>query len=557
MKIALLVIAFVYIGYRHWTTPGTTGFGLVIVGGAGWAFAYAVQLLVAHPFVTVAAANVERAFVEIGAAGWFVLGYELYRQRHLPLKRVLALLWIVPAVQLALWTNPLHGLARAPGTHIDANGVLHTINGPFLWVHALYDYALILLGLGMLVSTLLRSRGLHRDQVGTLLAGGLLIVLVNAAHVVGATPVPAVDPTPLAFVPAGVIMSFGLFRLDLFELTPVARDRAMAEMAEATITIDANDRVADLNGAARELLATDDDAIGAPVADVLGDCPALADALRGTTDTDTEIEITHGTRRRHYLLNVTPISYEGGDVSGRLVVLRDVTELKEREAELALLKQVLARVLRHNVRNSLSVVISRAETLEERTTGEEADLAAGIVEQSRTLARRSEKARSIERIVDRDQRLVERDICRSLTGLVDSFKNEFLDADIELDVPPTCRVRADSGIDVALENLLENALLHGDSPTVTVTVERTAERALIRVVDDGPGIPDHELAVLDAESETPLEHGSGIGLWLVTWILDRSDGTVSFERTDGRTVATVELQRVPENDVDRAEPVGQ
>jgi len=67
LLIAALIAGFVYIGYRHWTTPGTTGFGLVVVGGAGWAAAYAVQLLSPDPLVTVTAANVERAFVEIGA----------------------------------------------------------------------------------------------------------------------------------------------------------------------------------------------------------------------------------------------------------------------------------------------------------------------------------------------------------------------------------------------------------------------------------------------------------------------------------------------------------
>jgi signal transduction histidine kinase len=559
LLIAALIAGFVYIGYRHWTTPGTTGFGLVVVGGAGWAAAYAVQLLAPDPLVTVTAANVERAFVEIGAVGWFVLGYELYRQRHITPGRLAALCWIVPVVQFALWTNALHGLAREPASYVDAAGLLHTVNGPVLWIHALYDYVLILLGLGLLVGTLLRSHGLHRDQIGTLVAGGLLVVVVNAAYVVGATPVPAVDPTPLAFVPAAFIMSFGLIRLDLFELTPIARDRTMAEMTEAAITIDAEDRVVDLNQAARSLLDADGTVIGTPVADALADYPDLADALCGTYDTDTEIEVTHGTQRCQYLLNVSPIGYEGEDPSGRLVVLRDITALKEREAELALLKQVLARVLRHNVRNSLSIVINHAETLQERTTGRNAALAEKIVTQGRTLARRSEKARVVEKIVDRDQRLVARDLTDSLLGLVDSFHHEFPDAEIAVDLPETCRVRADSGLDVALENVIENALLHGGAPTVEVTVTCTDDTATVEVVDDGPGIPEHELAVLAAESETPLEHGSGIGLWLVTWIVERSDGAVDFERRDGRTVVTIELQRAPESadaavSVPRAEP---
>jgi signal transduction histidine kinase len=60
---------------------------------------------------------------------------------------------------------------------------------------------------------------------------------------------------------------------------------------------------------------------------------------------------------------------------------------------------------------------------------------------------------------------------------------------------------------------------------------------VVTITDDGPGIPQQEIEVLNAESETQLEHGSGIGLWLVQWIIDRSNGTVEIESAeDGSTV---------------------
>jgi len=54
----------------------------------------------------------------------------------------------------------------------------------------------------------------------------------------------------------------------------------------------------------------------------------------------------------------------------------------------------------------------------------------------------------------------------------------------------------------------------------------------ITVADDGPGIPEKERAVLAQGRETPFDHTSGLGLWLVTWIVGDSGGEIDFETDD-------------------------
>ena len=49
-----------------------------------------------------------------------------------------------------------------------------------------------------------------------------------------------------------------------------------------------------------------------------------------------------------------------------------------------------------------------------------------------------------------------------------------------------------------------------------------------------------ELDALRANRETPLEHASGLGLWLTSWIVDFADGDVTYAVDDGTTV-TLEL----------------
>jgi signal transduction histidine kinase len=68
----------------------------------------------------------------------------------------------------------------------------------------------------------------------------------------------------------------------------------------------------------------------------------------------------------------------------------------------------------------------------------------------------------------------------------------------------------------------------------------------ITVADDGPGIPDIELDVLAENQETPLKHGSGLGLWLIDWLVDHLDGELTFESREPRgTIVTVRLPREP------------
>jgi len=73
---------------------------------------------------------------------------------------------------------------------------------------------------------------------------------------------------------------------------------------------------------------------------------------------------------------------------------------------------------------------------------------------------------------------------------------------------------------------------------------------VIRVDDDGPGLPEAERAVLESGSETPLVHGQGLGLWLVYWVVTGLDGDVEVvEFRDGTTVEV----RLPRPDTGCAE----
>jgi K+-sensing histidine kinase KdpD len=88
------------------------------------------------------------------------------------------------------------------------------------------------------------------------------------------------------------------------------------------------------------------------------------------------------------------------------------------------------------------------------------------------------------------------------------------------------------------ESVLDNAVSYAGS-TVAITVEEHTDGYLIRVADDGDGIPEWELDSLDADDESPLDHSTGLGLWKLKWAVMALNGELSFDTTDGTTVEIV------------------
>lgn len=98
---------------------------------------------------------------------------------------------------------------------------------------------------------------------------------------------------------------------------------------------------------------------------------------------------------------------------------------------------------------------------------------------------------------------------------------------------------ADPGLlDRVLGNLVENALRYqpADRP-LTVATGRVADQVQIRVVDTGPGVPDHVRAEIfrpfQRHDDVPTSGGVGLGLAVARGLTEAMDGTLELEDTPG------------------------
>lgn len=210
--------------------------------------------------------------------------------------------------------------------------------------------------------------------------------------------------------------------------------------------------------------------------------------------------------------------------------------LREERERLELLRQILTRALRHNIRNDMNVISVNAQLLGEQVNQPAANYVETILRRAESITSLSEKAGAFEHILAASHTKRRIDLTTLLIRTASRTAERYPEADIETDVSGECLVFAHESLDAALANLLENACEHADSPTVTVSMKTDTDTVTVIVADDGPGIPDEEIAVLEAGAETQLEHGSGLGLWIVSWVVEQSGGNIEFDTTDGTRV---------------------
>ena len=255
------------------------------------------------------------------------------------------------------------------------------------------------------------------------------------------------------------------------------------------------------------------------------------------------VAITHGEKTNHYLYSVTTIRGRKKRLSGIVLLLRDVTRLKEVER----LKSEFVMSASHELRTPLTSIGMSIDLLLEHINGNigEKDL--------ELLKTAQEEVFRLKALVNDLLDLSKIEMGRihiefeeiPVYSLVEQVQSVFqsqmekkgvsLGTAMDQDLP---KIRADANkIIWVLTNLISNALRYvKEGGKIDIKVENEVSKVRFSVIDDGPGIPpEYHSRIFQkfVKVEGREEGGTGLGLAICKEIVNAHGGTIWVESVPG------------------------
>jgi K+-sensing histidine kinase KdpD len=194
-------------------------------------------------------------------------------------------------------------------------------------------------------------------------------------------------------------------------------------------------------------------------------------------------------------------------------------------------REVINRVLRHNLRNDMEVVSGYMEVVRQQCADADQTAIDEVESVADELVSLGEKMREIDaRLTDSNNRLRRVNLRETTTRVVEEYHEAYPAVTFRVNVGDHA-IAGSSLVRGAIAELIENAIEHtttaNEETVITLTTDKRADGSEIdlAVVDNGQGIPRGEAEAISEATESKLNHSSGVGLWLVKWITDSINAT--------------------------------
>ena len=566
---AIISVGVLFYAWRYRTSRDMPILAWLMFAILGWLTCNIFEVAAATEEGTFLWAKMGYVFIVSTALSWFRFALHYTRLNKWLKASRFAWLCIIPLITVILvFTNGLHHLlwrtyVFLPVNNVLAIRILHY--GPWFWVNVFYDYILVFLGASLIIRQSFKSFDLYRHQSIWLVAGALMPLVGNAIYVFKLIPGLEHDYTSVMFAMAGIAIVIGMTRHKLLDLQPIARDAVIDGMSDAMFTLDNQNRIVDVNPAALTIMGVEDAGalLGQPAVQAFALWHGMVEQFRNALEVQTDIVAEYSQQERHFDLRIFPLRDPRGDITGRIIVVRDITDrkvtevaLRERTIELEALNEQLdafAHTVAHDIKDPLTGVVSLSsliteyfEELKPDTIKEYLDSItqntlrlASIVDALLLLA--SVRQLEIINTEPLDMSTIMANVQKRLAILIAERQAVF----VTPETWPTIRSYG-PWIEEVWANYVSNAIKYGGTPPLveigfSLLDARDSQSnpgfsIKFWVRDNGPGLVEEQKAQLFSKFTRlrDVEPGHGLGLSIARDIVEKLGGKVGVDSENGQ-----------------------
>lgn len=321
-------------------------------------------------------------------------------------------------------------------------------------------------------------------------------------------------------------------------------DSVLSNVTAGVIGLDSDGDIDFANRAAERLLDFGNGATDVALAVAVPEFAPLLDRLQdgGGFAVQDEIRLTRKGKLESLLVRMSARQIDGR-LEGYVVAFDDVTELVSAQRMAAW--GDVARRIAHEIKNPLTPIQLSAERINRKfrsqvTDPEElAQYTEVIVRQTNDLRRIVDEFSKFARMPEPDRR--ENDLVALVRAAVMlqengqpavKFRRQLAEGPLLMDLDATMIGQALTNLiknaGEATETLQEKSGMDGFSPEIRVTLTLEDNAAVIRIMDNGIGLPP-DRARLFEPYVTTREKGTGLGLPIVKKIIEEHNGTLTLE----------------------------
>lgn len=480
-------------------------------------------------------------------------------------RKWIPLLFIIPMITLLLhYTNDFdHFFYRDILLNKDGNigSTVQLLKGPWYWVHISYNYLQAILGMCLFVYMYWKAAPLVKNQIIMIMLGAVAPWVANVIYLMGHFNT-YIDLTPAGFVLTGYFFIRGIYRFNMFKLTPIAMKTVFETIQDGVMILDNENNITKLNLSAKRMLKGGIhpfEQVNGSAVDVFSHYPEICMSIVRQENSESHLTIQHKDGPQYYQVKISILYDKRKNMIGKLLLFSDITQVTLYQekllsnatqlTEFSAFKDKLFTVVAHDIRDPLAMLISLTEIVEEDLQHIESDS--------------MEVFREVSEQVKGTYTMVEEmlDWYRSQNGKmgfkphvwnlktigkqsiqVMKVRSDIKQIIVTEEIDKEITVFADKEmIDLVLRNLISNAIKFTDSSgTIKISAFLKDKQVIISVQDSGQGVNEQIAQTLFQDIQkisgagTEGEKGTGLGLYLSSKLVEINGGDIWYESKLGQ-----------------------